>query len=70
MKEGEESEERSSLGMRSLLSKYEVGRKLGEGNFGKVKYARHVETGLSFAIKILDGKRIQSLNLRDQVCFN
>nr|QSH71649.1 CBL-interacting protein kinase [Hedychium coronarium] len=67
MKEGEESERRSRPGMRSLLSKYEVGRTLGEGNFGKVKYARHVETGRSFAVKILDRKRIQSLNLDDQI---
>ncbi|KAG6534712.1 CBL-interacting protein kinase 1-like [Zingiber officinale] len=67
MKEGEESEGRSRPGMRSLLSKYEMGRTLGEGNFGKVKYARHVETGRSFAVKILDRKRIQSLNLDDQI---
>lgn len=53
--------------MPPFLSKYVIGRTLGEGNFGKVKYARHVESGLSFAIKILDLKRIQSLDLHEQV---
>lgn len=50
-----------------LLGKYEIGRALGEGNFGKVKYARHVETGKAVAVKILDRKRIQSLKIDDQV---
>ena len=49
------------------LGKYEIGRTLGEGNFGKVKYARHVETGQAVAVKILDRKRIQSLKVDDQV---
>ncbi|RZS09049.1 hypothetical protein BHM03_00040093 [Ensete ventricosum] len=40
---------------------------LGEGNFGKVRYARHVDSGLAFAVKILDRKRIQSLKIDDQV---
>lgn len=47
--------------------KYELGRTLGEGNFGKVKYARHVESGRAFAIKILDKQRILSLKIDDQV---
>ncbi|XP_010938917.1 CBL-interacting protein kinase 1 [Elaeis guineensis] len=50
-----------------LLGKYEIGRTLGEGNFGKVKYARHVETGKAVAVKILDRKRIQSLKIDDQI---
>ncbi|KAG1327614.1 Non-specific serine/threonine protein kinase [Cocos nucifera] len=49
------------------LGKYEIGRTLGEGNFGKVKYARHVETGQAVAVKILDRKRIQSLKVDDQI---
>lgn len=65
---GEGDEEQA--GMRPIvLRKYELGRTLGKGNFAKVKYARHVETGQSFAIKILDRKRIQSLNIDDQVRF-
>ncbi|CAL9148934.1 CBL-interacting protein kinase 1-like [Musa acuminata AAA Group] len=61
MKEGGGGE-----GMR-VLGKYELGRTLGEGNFGKVKYAKHVETGQGFAVKILDRSRVQSLNITDQI---
>lgn len=52
---------------RKRLGKYDVGRTLGEGNFGKVKYARNVESGQSFAIKILEKNRIIDLNITDQV---
>lgn len=52
------------------LGKYEVGKTLGEGNFGKVKYAKHVESGKSFAIKILEKSRILDLRSTDQVCFD
>ncbi|KAK4745582.1 hypothetical protein SAY87_011894 [Trapa incisa] len=52
-------------GMR--LGKYEVGRTLGEGNFGKVKYARDVETGSGFAVKILEKSRIINLKVTDQI---
>ncbi|KAM7463214.1 hypothetical protein LguiA_031335 [Lonicera macranthoides] len=52
-------------GMR--LGKYELGKTLGEGNFGKVKYARNVETGQPYAVKILEKKRIVELNITDQI---
>lgn len=51
----------------SLLGRYEIGRTLGEGNFGKVKYARHIGTGGHFAIKILDRSKILSLRIDDQI---
>lgn len=51
----------------SLLGRYEIGRTLGEGNFGKVKYARHIATGGHFAIKILDRSKILSLRIDDQI---
>ncbi|KAL6627743.1 hypothetical protein ACP70R_031469 [Stipagrostis hirtigluma subsp. patula] len=51
----------------SLLGRYEIGRTLGEGNFGKVKYARHLATGGHFAIKILDRSKILSLRIHDQI---
>ncbi|CAL9068194.1 unnamed protein product [Musa banksii] len=54
-------------GEEGVLGKYELGRTLGEGNFGKVKYARNVVTGQAFAVKILDRKRIQSLKIDDQI---
>ncbi|CAA7405791.1 unnamed protein product [Spirodela intermedia] len=47
--------------------KYELGRTLGEGNFGKVKYARHVDSGRDFAVKILDKKRVLDLKIDDQI---
>ncbi|WOL00258.1 CBL-interacting protein kinase 1-like isoform X1 [Canna indica] len=50
-----------------VLGKYELGKTLGMGNFGKVKYARHVETGEAFAVKILDLKRIKSLKMEHQI---
>ncbi|KAF9597326.1 hypothetical protein IFM89_017229 [Coptis chinensis] len=49
------------------LGKYELGRILGEGNFGKVRYAKNIETDQGFAIKILDKKRILDLNISDQI---
>ncbi|GJX84825.1 retrovirus-related pol polyprotein from transposon TNT 1-94 [Tanacetum coccineum] len=53
-------------GMHLQLGKYEIGRTLGEGNFGKVKYAKDVQTGHSFAVKILEKTRIKNLNFSDQ----
>ncbi|CAN4095010.1 unnamed protein product [Withania somnifera] len=52
-------------GMR--VGKYELGRILGEGNFGKVKYAKHIDSAKSFAIKILDKHRIHDLRITDQI---
>lgn len=49
------------------LGKYQLGRTLGEGNFGKVKYARHIDSGQSFAVKILDKARILDIKFADQV---
>ncbi|XXG78933.1 hypothetical protein AAC387_Pa09g0107 [Persea americana] len=52
-------------GMR--VGKYELGRTLGEGNFGKVKFAKNIETGQGFAVKILEKKRILDLKIGDQI---
>ncbi|KAL6959099.1 CBL-interacting serine/threonine-protein kinase 1 [Sarracenia purpurea var. burkii] len=61
----EEEEIRKTKGMR--LGKYEIGRTLGEGNFGKVKYAKNLDSGQPFAIKILEKSRILDLNISDQI---
>lgn len=52
------------------LGKYELGKTLGEGNFGKVKLARDTHSGKLFAVKILDKSKIIDLNNIDQVWFN
>ncbi|CAH9129593.1 unnamed protein product [Cuscuta epithymum] len=49
------------------LGKYELGRTLGEGNFGKVKFARHLDSGQPFAVKILEKSRITDLQINDQI---
>ncbi|KAM0042106.1 putative protein kinase CAMK-CAMKL-CHK1 family [Helianthus debilis subsp. tardiflorus] len=54
-------------GMQLQLGKYEIGRTLGEGNFGKVKYAKDIQTGHPFAVKILEKTRIKNLNFSDQI---
>jgi serine/threonine protein kinase len=52
---------------RPRAGKYELGRTLGEGNFAKVKFARHVETGEHVAIKILDKEKILKHKMIRQV---
>ena len=49
------------------VGKYEIGRTLGEGTFGKVKQAINVETGEKVAIKILDKEKIQQQAMGDQI---
>lgn len=58
-------EEKKQEGMR--LGRYELGRTLGEGNFGKVKFAQDLDSGLPFAVKILEKNRIIHLKITDQV---
>ncbi|XP_030520612.1 CBL-interacting serine/threonine-protein kinase 1-like [Rhodamnia argentea] len=60
VKKGEEAK-----GMR--LGKYELGRTLGEGNFGKVKVATDVESGQGFAVKIIEKAKISHLKITDQI---
>ncbi|KAG8079589.1 hypothetical protein GUJ93_ZPchr0007g5187 [Zizania palustris] len=49
------------------MGKYEMGRALGEGHFGKVRLARHADTGATFAIKILDRQRILAMKIDEQI---
>ncbi|KAL3634697.1 CBL-interacting serine/threonine-protein kinase 1 [Castilleja foliolosa] len=64
--EEERRSKKTDLGMR-LGKKYELGRTLGEGNFGKVKYATNIESNYPFAIKILEKNRIHDLNITHQI---
>lgn len=45
----------------------QLGRTLGEGNFGKVKFARKLDSGQPFAVKILKKNKIIDLKITDQV---
>lgn len=45
------------------VGKYEMGRTLGEGTFGKVKHAINTETNEAVAIKVLDKEKIQKQNM-------
>ena len=49
------------------VGKYELGRTLGEGTFGKVKYAINTETKEAVAIKVLDKEKIQKQNMGNQI---
>ena len=52
------------------VGKYELGKTLGEGNFGKVKLAVDLRSGRRYAVKILDKTKILHLNFSDQVWFH
>jgi serine/threonine protein kinase len=49
------------------VGKYEIGKTLGEGTFGKVKYAVNSETDERVAIKVLDKEKIQKQNMGAQI---
>lgn len=57
----------SSGGGKVRVGKYELGRTLGEGTFGKVKFARNARTGENVAIKILDKEKIIRHKMVNQV---
>lgn len=52
-----------------VMGKYMIGRTLGEGGFGTVKFARHVATGEPFAIKILERHSVLARKFHNQVSF-
>ncbi|GJP48623.1 hypothetical protein CLOM_g7914 [Closterium sp. NIES-68] len=49
------------------LPNYRLGKTLGVGSFGKVKVAEHVLTGLKVAIKILNRRKIKSMDMEEKV---
>ncbi|GLU22843.1 hypothetical protein SLE2022_388880 [Rubroshorea leprosula] len=50
-----------------LMNRYEMGRMLGQGTFAKVYFARNLENGQSFAIKIIDKEVVTRVGLIDQI---
>lgn len=53
--------------VRRKIGKYEVGRTIGEGTFAKVKYAKHIETGESVAIKVMAKATILQHRMVEQI---
>ncbi|KAJ8552910.1 hypothetical protein K7X08_020303 [Anisodus acutangulus] len=49
-----------------MMQKYELGRLLGQGNFGKVYYGRNLKSGQSVAIKVIDKEKVQKAGLIEQ----
>lgn len=43
-----------------LMERYDFGKKLGQGNFGKVFYGRNLKSGESVAIKVIDKEDFES----------
>ncbi|XP_058208440.1 CBL-interacting protein kinase 2-like [Rhododendron vialii] len=50
-----------------LMQRYELGRVLGQGTFGKVHFARNLETGMSVAVKIIDKEKVFQVGLIEQI---
>lgn len=49
------------------MQRYELGRVLGQGTFGKVHFARNLETGMSVAVKIIDKEKVFKVGLIEQI---
>eukprot|EP00756_Hemistasia_phaeocysticola_P035783 Hpha_TRINITY_DN16604_c3_g2::TRINITY_DN16604_c3_g2_i1::g.183579::m.183579 len=49
------------------IGKYQLGETLGEGNYGKVKLAQHIETGQRFAVKIVQKSKLREEGLEEQM---
>ncbi|MCL4126527.1 UNVERIFIED_CONTAM: hypothetical protein GTU68_010785 [Idotea baltica] len=49
------------------IGHYKIGRTLGAGTFGKVKYGEHILTGTKVAIKILNRRTIKNLDMVNKI---
>ncbi|CAM0950475.1 unnamed protein product [Alopecurus aequalis] len=50
-----------------VMGRYEMGRLLGKGAFGKVHYAKNLDSNLSVAIKMLEKEKVLKVGLSEQV---
>ncbi|XP_074287041.1 CBL-interacting serine/threonine-protein kinase 25-like [Silene latifolia] len=50
-----------------LFGKYELGKLLGKGNFGKVYKSRHISTGETVAIKTISKDEVKKQGMSEQV---
>lgn len=53
--------------MVKTVGKYQIGKTLGEGTFGKVKFAVNTESGEAVAMKVLDKEKIQKQSMGAQI---
>lgn len=54
-------------GTRMLMGKYELGKLLGQGTFGKVYYAKNTKTGQVVAIKAIDKEKVLKVGMTEQI---
>ncbi|KAL1816133.1 hypothetical protein DCAR_0520510 [Daucus carota subsp. sativus] len=52
---------------RVLHGKYELGRQLGHGTFGKVYHARNLQSGKNVAMKIVSKEKVIKIGMTEQV---
>ena len=52
---------------KKTVGKYELGKLLGEGTFGKVQLGTDIETGEKVAVKILSKAKLQQQNMGSQI---
>lgn len=57
----------SREGAERFLQNYNFGKTLGIGSFGKVKIAEHILTGHKVAIKVLNRRKIKSMDMEEKV---
>ncbi|KAK7410216.1 hypothetical protein VNO78_00825 [Psophocarpus tetragonolobus] len=51
----------------TVFGKYEMGRLLGKGTFAKVYYGRHISTGESVAIKVINKEQVRKEGMMEQI---
>mmetsp|Transcript_1285 Transcript_1285/g.3455 ORF Transcript_1285/g.3455 Transcript_1285/m.3455 type:complete len:89 (-) Transcript_1285:254-520(-) len=57
----------SAVSAARSIDHYLLGKTLGIGSFGKVKLAVHKETAIKVAVKVLNKKKVQALDMNDKV---
>eukprot|EP01065_Artemidia_motanka_P053584 TRINITY_DN9983_c0_g1_i9.p1 TRINITY_DN9983_c0_g1~~TRINITY_DN9983_c0_g1_i9.p1 ORF type:complete len:449 (+),score=114.31 TRINITY_DN9983_c0_g1_i9:90-1436(+) len=53
--------------MPKKIGEYELGKTLGSGTFSKVKLGKHCETGVEYAIKIIDKQQLAKEHMEEQL---
>ncbi|KAK3211315.1 hypothetical protein Dsin_016021 [Dipteronia sinensis] len=62
-----DTEDRSQIQRHILFGKYEMGRLLGKGTFAKVYYGKHVVSGESVAIKVINKDQVKKGGMMEQI---